>query len=125
MLRGVEIYKGKPIFYSLGSLLMEFETGSNINTPEMYAAYGFGRDSLPSDLHMSRVAGESGQKMASTQTSDFPEAALPFSISKTAMCRSSCCRSTSISIVNALRSVAFRILQARKSVGKSLATSPK
>lgn len=63
MLRGVEIYKGKPIFYSLGSLLMEFVTGNNINTPEMYAAYGFGRDSLPSDLHMSRVADENGNKI--------------------------------------------------------------
>ena len=63
MLRGVEVYKGKPIFYSLGSLLMEFETGSNINTPEMYAGFGFGRDSLPSDLHMSRVADENGNKI--------------------------------------------------------------
>lgn len=61
MLRGVEIYKGRPIFYSLGSLLMEFEAGMQKMTPEMFAAYGFGRDALPSDLHMSRAADETGK----------------------------------------------------------------
>lgn len=60
MLRGVEIYKGKPIFYSLGSLLMEFEAGMQKMSPEMFAAYGFGKDALPSDLHMSRAADETG-----------------------------------------------------------------
>lgn len=60
MLRGVELYKGKPIFYSLGSLLMEFEAGMQKMSPEMFAAYGFGRDALPSDLHMSRAADETG-----------------------------------------------------------------
>ena len=61
MLRGIEIYKGRPIFYSLGSLLMEFEAGEQVMTPEMYAAYGFSSTSLPSDLHMSRVRNASGE----------------------------------------------------------------
>lgn len=61
MLRGIEIYKGRPIFYSLGSLLMEFENGMQKMTPEMYEAYGFGRDALPSHLHRSRAADADGR----------------------------------------------------------------
>ncbi len=56
MLRGVEFHNGRPIFYSLGSLMMEFEAGMQKMSPEMFAAYGFGKDALPSDLHMSRAA---------------------------------------------------------------------
>lgn len=54
-MRGVEIYKGKPIFYNLGSLLMEFETGSSIISPEMYTTYGLPTNSRPSDLHRMRA----------------------------------------------------------------------
>lgn len=61
MLRGIELYQGKPIFYSLGSLLMEFEAGMQKMTPEMYEAYGFAKDSLPSHLHMSRVRNAAGE----------------------------------------------------------------
>jgi poly-gamma-glutamate synthesis protein (capsule biosynthesis protein) len=61
MLRGIEFYKGKPIFYSLGSLLMEFEAGMQRMTPEMYETYGFTKDSLPSHLHMSRARDTEGK----------------------------------------------------------------
>lgn len=61
MLRGIEFYKGKPIFYSLGSLLMEFEAGMQKMTPEMYEAYGFGKGSLPSHLHTSRARNAAGE----------------------------------------------------------------
>lgn len=54
-MRGVEIYKGKPIFYNLGSLFMEFETGASIISPEMYQCYGLPPDSRPSDLHRMRA----------------------------------------------------------------------
>jgi poly-gamma-glutamate synthesis protein (capsule biosynthesis protein) len=60
MLRGIEFYKGKPIFYSLGSLLMEFEAGMQRMTPEMYETYGFTKDALPSHLHMSRARDAAG-----------------------------------------------------------------
>ncbi|MBM7636735.1 CapA family protein [Streptococcus saliviloxodontae] len=60
MTRGVEIYKEKPIFYNLGSLLMEFEAGESIIPPEMYEAYGYSRDAVPSDLHGNRVKDQSG-----------------------------------------------------------------
>ncbi|QPG73302.1 hypothetical protein FOA43_000612 [Brettanomyces nanus] len=54
-MRGVEIYKGKPILYNIGSLLMEFETGCSLIPPEMYEAYGFPANSRPSDLHRNRA----------------------------------------------------------------------
>ena len=62
ILRGIEFYRGAPIFYSLNSLFMEFEAAETRMTPEMYEAYGFTRDSLPSDLHMSRIHDEKGEK---------------------------------------------------------------
>ena len=63
MLRGIEIYKGCPIFYSLGSLLMEFEAGEQRMTPEMYEGFGLKRDALPSHMHMSRVQDEAGKRI--------------------------------------------------------------
>ncbi|BBA95486.1 hypothetical protein RVR_368 [Actinacidiphila reveromycinica] len=59
MLRGVEFHRGRPIFYSLGSLLYEFEMGERL-TPENYAGYGLGPDSRPSDLHRGRARDEEG-----------------------------------------------------------------
>ena len=60
-MRGVEIYKGKPIFYNLGSLLMEFEAGESIITPEMYRSYGYDpADSRPSLLHRNRAKDKDG-----------------------------------------------------------------
>ena len=60
MLRGIEIYKRRPIFYSLNGLLMEFEAGEHKMTPEMFEAFGFSRDALPSDLQMSRAHDANG-----------------------------------------------------------------
>ena len=63
MLRGVEIYRGRPIFYNLGSLLMEFEAGEQRMTPEMYEGFGFSNDALPSQMHMSRVRDGNGERI--------------------------------------------------------------
>jgi poly-gamma-glutamate capsule biosynthesis protein CapA/YwtB (metallophosphatase superfamily) len=63
MLRGIEIYKGRPIFYSLGSLLIEFEAGEQRMSPEMYENYGLTKDALPSHLHKSRAQDASGRPM--------------------------------------------------------------
>lgn len=63
MLRGVEIYNGRPIFYNLGSLFMEFEAGEQRMTPEMYEGFGFAPDTLPSQMHMSRVRDSSGERI--------------------------------------------------------------
>lgn len=59
-LRGVEMYHGRPIFYNLGSLLMEFEAGESIIAPEMYESYGYDANSRPSDLHANRAKDKDG-----------------------------------------------------------------
>lgn len=59
-MRGVEVYKGKPIFYNVGSLVMEFEAGESIICPEMYESYGYGSAALPSDLHGNRAKDADG-----------------------------------------------------------------
>lgn len=53
--RGAEVYNGHPIFYNLGSLLMEFEAGESMISPEMYNTYHLGSDAHPSDLHCNRA----------------------------------------------------------------------
>lgn len=60
MLRGVEIHQGRPIFYNLSSLIMEFEAGEQMMTPEMYEGFGLKNDPLPSHMHMSRVKDAKG-----------------------------------------------------------------
>ena len=60
-MRGAERYHGKPIFYNLGSLLMEFEAGESIIPPEMYTAYQLDTHAKPSDLHHHRAVDETGQ----------------------------------------------------------------
>lgn len=58
--RGVELYKGRPIFYNLGSLLMEFEAGESMISPEMYHTYGLDHDPRPSSLHALRAKDKDG-----------------------------------------------------------------
>lgn len=58
--RGVEIYKGHPIFYNLGSLIMEFEAGESMISPEMYHTYHLPPDARPSDLHGNRAKNPDG-----------------------------------------------------------------
>lgn len=58
--RGVEIYKGRPIFYNLGSLLMEFEAGESMISPEMYHTYGINTPARPSMLHLGRAQDKEG-----------------------------------------------------------------
>ncbi|WP_318378185.1 CapA family protein [Enterobacter sp.] len=60
-MRGVEIYNGKPVFYNLGSLLMEFEAGESIIGPEMYEAYGHAANARPSELHRARAKNTAGE----------------------------------------------------------------
>lgn len=60
MLRGIEFYRGQPIFYSLGSLLFEFEMGERL-APEVFSGYGLPGDALPSDLHLGRARDADGR----------------------------------------------------------------
>jgi hypothetical protein len=53
MLRGIEIYKGRPIFYSLGNFMMENETVER-QPWENYASTGLGDDALPGEFYDAR-----------------------------------------------------------------------
>lgn len=75
-MRGVEIYNGKPIFYNLGSLLMEFEAGESIIGPEMYEAYGHAADARPSDLHRARARNAAGEFIGFNAEARFSQNAL-------------------------------------------------
>lgn len=52
-LRGIEIYKGKPIFYSLGNFIFQNETSDNLPS-DLYELYGLGEESLPADAMSAR-----------------------------------------------------------------------
>ncbi len=52
-LRGIEIYKGKPIFYSLGNFFMQNETIEPM-PDDMYENYGLGPDALAADFYDAR-----------------------------------------------------------------------
>lgn len=49
-LRGVEIYRGKPIFYSLGNFMLQLETVEAI-PPETLEQAGLPADAAPADFH--------------------------------------------------------------------------
>jgi poly-gamma-glutamate synthesis protein (capsule biosynthesis protein) len=53
VLRGVEIFKGKPIFYSLGNFIFQNETVMLLPA-DIYEQYGLGPDALPADLFETR-----------------------------------------------------------------------
>ncbi|MBI4334581.1 MAG: CapA family protein [Chloroflexi bacterium] len=48
VLRGIEIYKGKPIFYSLGELVFQIETVQRLPSDD-YTHYGMEQTSTPAD----------------------------------------------------------------------------
>ncbi len=52
-LRGIEIYKGKPIFYSLGNFFMQNETIEPM-PDDMYETYGLGPEALAADFYDAR-----------------------------------------------------------------------
>jgi len=53
-LRGVEIYKGKPIFYSLGNFFMQNETIEPM-PDDMYESFGLGSNALAGDFYDARA----------------------------------------------------------------------
>jgi poly-gamma-glutamate synthesis protein (capsule biosynthesis protein) len=52
-LRGVEIYKGRPIFYSLGNFFMQNETIEPM-PDDMYETFGLGNSALAADFYDAR-----------------------------------------------------------------------
>jgi len=53
-IRGIEVYEGAPIFYSLGNFVMQIESITHL-PPEMYDANGLPLDSTPGELFDQRV----------------------------------------------------------------------
>ena len=56
MMRGIEIYKGKPIFYSLAEFIFQNETVRRLPT-DSYSRYGLGPEATPADFTDARTAG--------------------------------------------------------------------
>lgn len=59
VLRGIEIYKGKPVFYSLGNFLFQVETLAR-QPADNYKRVGLDADSLPGQYHDAVVAAMDG-----------------------------------------------------------------
>ena len=53
-LRGIEVYKGKPIFYSLGNFFMQNETIEPM-PDDIYETLGLGNDALAGDFYTARA----------------------------------------------------------------------
>jgi poly-gamma-glutamate synthesis protein (capsule biosynthesis protein) len=60
MLRGIEIYKGKPIFYSLGNFMFMFETIAKLPS-EMYERHKLPPTATPADVIDAWSSKEGGQ----------------------------------------------------------------
>jgi len=54
---GVEIYKGKPIFYSLGNFILQNDTVRQVPS-ESYERFGLGPDATPADFFDERTGNE-------------------------------------------------------------------
>ncbi len=50
VLRGIEVYKGKPIFYSLGNFIFQNESVRYLPA-DVYERYGLGYENTPADLY--------------------------------------------------------------------------
>ncbi|HEX7183214.1 MAG TPA: CapA family protein [Thermoanaerobaculia bacterium] len=61
VLRGVEIYKGKPIFYSLGNFLFQYETISPV-PPEALAGLGLDPFTLDPSLYYKKIPYGEGRR---------------------------------------------------------------
>ncbi len=57
VLRGIELYKGKPIFYSLGNFVFQNETVEFLPA-ENYLPYGLGPDATPADFSDRRYSND-------------------------------------------------------------------
>lgn len=75
VLRGVEVYRGSPVCYSLGNFLMQNETVEFL-PPEMYERYGLDDDALPADAFDARVY-DDGERTGFLGDSAFWESVLP------------------------------------------------
>jgi poly-gamma-glutamate capsule biosynthesis protein CapA/YwtB (metallophosphatase superfamily) len=77
VLRGLELYDGAPLFYSLGNFAMQNETVSRLPA-EIYDRYGLDGDgSVPADLFDERVFDEDGERTGFLSDRAFWETVVP------------------------------------------------
>ena len=75
-LKGIELYRKKPIFYNIHSLIMAFEAGESIIPPEMYEAYGYPANAKPSTLHGNRAKDKNGNWQGFNSEARFSQSVL-------------------------------------------------
>jgi len=75
-LRGIEIYDGAPIFYSLGNLIAQNELTERLPV-EMYDRYGFSDDATAADVFDARNVDEEGNKAGFLSDRSYFETVLP------------------------------------------------
>ncbi|GAB2560452.1 CapA family protein [Leucobacter ruminantium] len=75
MLRGIEVYRGAPIFYSLNGLTFDLESGYRVPV-EMFEKYGHPANAYPSDLHGARRRGADGARLGFYSQERFSQAVL-------------------------------------------------
>jgi poly-gamma-glutamate synthesis protein (capsule biosynthesis protein) len=61
VLQGIEVYRGKPIFYSLGNFIFENETIRRLPS-DVYEMYGLGFEATPADVYDCRTVDETGKR---------------------------------------------------------------
>ncbi|SJM59537.1 CapA family protein [Gulosibacter sp. 10] len=75
MLRGIEVHRGAPIFYSLNGLTFDLETGP-LMPAEMLEKYGHPTTAFPSRLHLGRRYGADGQPVGFSSEARFSDGLL-------------------------------------------------
>lgn len=76
VLRGIELYRGAPVFYSLGNFLLQNETVEFV-PPEMYDRYGLDDAATPADVFDARVTDDEGNRTGFPGDRAFWESVLP------------------------------------------------
>jgi poly-gamma-glutamate synthesis protein (capsule biosynthesis protein) len=76
LLRPVEVYKGKPVFYSLGNFVFQLE-GVRRYPSEMYERFGLGPESTPADFSDVRERDKEGNLIAFPAGDEFYQTVLP------------------------------------------------
>jgi poly-gamma-glutamate synthesis protein (capsule biosynthesis protein) len=77
VLRGVEVYDGAPVFYSLGDLMMQNETVTRLPA-ELYRKYDLDTQrARPADLFDARVRDEDGERIGFLGDRDFWDSVVP------------------------------------------------
>lgn len=76
VLRGIRLYDGKPVFYSLGNLFAQFESLNQLPA-ESFEYYGIGDDRFPSAVFDARYHDEDGEPTGSLANPAYWQTVVP------------------------------------------------